>query len=69
MKLVIDRLEGEYAVCEECETKEIINLDRTIFPTGIKSGDLVEFIDGIITILPNDEIEERIKEKMNRLWK
>ena len=68
MKLIIDRLEGEYVVCEEQTTNEIINLDRTIFPAGVQSGDLVEFIDGMITILPNDETEERIREKMNNLW-
>ena len=68
MKLIIDRLEGEYVVCEEQNTNEIINLDRTIFPAGVQSGDLVEFIDGMITILPNDETEERIREKMNNLW-
>lgn len=69
MKLVVDRLEGEYVVCEIFGTKEIINLDRTIFPAGIKSGDLVEFADGTITPLKNDETRERIKEKMDNLWK
>jgi len=69
MKLTIDRIEGEFVVCETYGSAEIINLDRTIFPAGIRSGDLVEFIDGAITLLPNEETEKRIQEKMNNLWK
>lgn len=69
MKLIIDRAEGEYVVCEQYNSNEIINLDRTLFPPEIRSGDLIEFVDGIVTILPNDEIKERIEKKMNDLWK
>lgn len=69
MKLIIDRLEGEYVVCEECYSQEIINLDRSIFPPEIHSGELVEFVDGMITILPNEQTQRRIREKMNQLWK
>jgi len=69
MKLVIDRFECEYVVCENIENGEIINLDRLYFPTHAKEGDLVEFTDGIITILQNDETEKRIENKMNDLWK
>ena len=69
MKLIIDRTEGEYVVCEHYDSTEIINLDRTLFPAEIHSGDLVEFADGIVTILPNNEMKERIEKKMNELWK
>ena len=69
MKLTVDRIEENYAVCEVYDSKEIINLDISIFPSDIRSGDLVEFTDGVITLLPNSEIKERIKEKMDRLWK
>jgi len=69
MKLTVDRIEENYAVCEVDDSKEILNLDISIFPSDIRSGDLVEFTDGVITLLPNSEIKERIKEKMDRLWK
>ena len=69
MKLIIDRTEGEYVVCENYDSSEIINLDRTLFPAEIHSGDLIEFADGIVTILPNNEIKERIRKKMDELWK
>ena len=68
MKLIIDRIEGEYVVCERQDTKEMVNLDRFYFPTAAKEGDLIEFIDGTVTILKNDETINRIKEKMNKLW-
>lgn len=69
MKLIIDRIEGEYVVCENQETKEILNLDRTYFPSNAKDGDLIEFADGLVTILDNTEIKSRIQRKMNNLWK
>lgn len=69
MRLIIDRIEGEYVVCENSDTREIFNLDRAYFPANAKDGDLIEFADGIVTILNNDENEKRIKEKMNNLWK
>lgn len=68
MKLVVDRLEESFIVCEECESGKIINLDKALFPEDIASGNLVELTDGIITIIPNEETHERIKEKMDNLW-
>jgi len=68
MKLRVDRLEGEYVVCEDCNSSEIINLDRAIFSEEIHSGDLIELTDNTVTILPNDDVKKRIREKMNKLW-
>ena len=71
MKLIVDRIEGEYVVCEKCDTGEMVNLEKEFFPTEeIISGTLFDFSDDkTITILPNDEIQSRIEEKMNNLWK
>lgn len=69
MKLTIDRFEGEYVVCENTNTQEIVNLDRFYFPAECKEGDLVDFVDGAITVLDNSTAKERIKEKMEKLWK
>lgn len=68
MKLIIDRFECDYVACENSESGEIINLDRLYFPIHAKEGDLVEFVDGVITILQNEETQKRIEEKMNNLW-
>lgn len=69
MKFVVDRIEENFVVCENCETGEIINFNKDIFLEEIKSGVLFEFIDGVVNILSNEETHERIKEKMNNLWK
>lgn len=69
MKFVVDRVEGDYAVCENCDSKEMSNLEKAIFPEDIQAGTLFELIDGVVAILPNEETHERIKEKMDKLWK
>ena len=69
MELVVDRFEGEYAVCQECESKKVVNLPLNMFTAEIRSGDLVSLVDGKITVLPNDKLKEQIKEKISRLWK
>ena len=69
MKFVVDRIEEDFVVCENCESGEMTNFPKDIFPEEIKSGALFKIVDGVVTILPNDETHERIKEKMNMLWK
>lgn len=69
MKLVVDRIEGDYVVCENQETSEMINLDRFYFPENVKDGQLLDFSDGIITILSNEESKNDLRERMNKLWK
>lgn len=54
--LVIDRLEGEYAVCEDSETLKITKLPKVFLPQNVKEGDcLVQVgtdykIDAIATL-------------------
>ena len=55
MKLVVDRIEEEYVVCENQETSEIIILDKFCFPSNIKDGDTVEFLNEVATIVSNEE--------------
>ena len=69
MKFVVDRIEENYVVCEECNSGEMINIEKECFPSDIKSGTTFELLDGVITVLQNDETHERIKSKMNSLWK
>lgn len=41
--LIIDRLEGEYAVCEESESEIVRKIPKVLLPSGIREGDcLVE---------------------------
>lgn len=49
---VIDRFEGDVAVCEDCETGLVnLNLPRDRLPEGAKEGDCLNlFADGVITV-------------------
>jgi len=40
MKLVIDRFEGKYAVCET-EDKNMVNIERSELPDGAREGDVI----------------------------
>lgn len=40
MKLMIDKFEGNYAVCET-EDKKMINFDINKLPSGVKEGDVL----------------------------
>ena len=39
--LIIDRFEGEYAVCEDAETQKIRRLPKVFLPHGIREGDCI----------------------------
>ena len=66
----VDRFEGNYAVCENRATGQMVNIDTSKLPTGIKEGSLLIYKDGIFQIDKEiqKEIEERINKKINELW-
>jgi len=70
MKIIIDRFEGPYAVCEKYN-REMINIIRTSIPPEAAEGTVLTIQDGIITIdfeetnRKKAEIEELTKD----LWK
>lgn len=68
--LVIDRIEGKYAICENRQTKEMVNIDLKNLPDGIKEGTVLKCSDGKyeIDIKEQRNIENRIKQKMDNLW-
>lgn len=37
--LIIDRLEGEYAVCEDNDTEQMKKLPKVMLPSGAREGD------------------------------
>ena len=64
-KLIIDRFEGEFAVCET-EELEFINLPKAALPLGAKEGDVISVsIDESET----DKRKEKIDGLMNSLFK
>lgn len=69
MKLIIDRFEGSYAVCEK-EDRSVTNIERSKLPESAKEGDVLILKDGKFTV---DEAEtaarrKSIRKKMEDLW-
>jgi signal peptidase I len=71
MKFVIDRFEEGVAVCENIETRELINISVKFIPCGAKPGDVMEMRGGRL-YLDNPATLARYKiiaEKFSRLKK
>jgi len=71
VKYTIDRIEGNFAVCEKFSTKEIVNISLVELPVGIKEGMIIKYENGVYLIdrEETNNTANRIREKMNRLWK
>lgn len=69
-KLIIDRFEGDFAVCEQ-DDKSFINVLKTELPTNVKAGDCLIWNGELYTI--DSESTERkkkiIEEKFRKLMK
>lgn len=65
MRVIIDRFEGEFAVCEVSDDGRMINLPQKDLPEGAKPGDVLTISDGSITI-DNEETADR-KKRINNL--
>ncbi len=66
MKIYIDRIEGNIAVCE-LETGNMLDIPLDKLPMGAKEGTKLEETDGVYTFLDNSADRKRIQEKMKRL--
>lgn len=69
MKYVIDRFEGEYAICEN-ESGEMMKIERRKLPLEVVEGDVI-IIDGYIITIDRDETQKRkarIEKFMGELW-
>ena len=70
MKLIIDRFEGNFAVCEK-EDRTMINIEKNKIPTESKAGDVLSVteneivIDEIDTINRKKDIEKLTKDLWN----
>ena len=61
MKVIIDRFEGNYAVCEK-EDRAMIDISREKLPAGVKEGDVLDIVNEKISI-NIQETEKRKKER------
>jgi hypothetical protein len=70
MRVVIDRFEGGYAVCEE-EDRAMINIEKRRLPKGVKEGDVL-IINGDVIKIERQETNQKKEENkklMDELWK
>lgn len=70
MNYIVDRLEGEFAVCER-EDMVFENILRNVLPKNVREGDvLVRSEDGKLVV--DEECtkarREQIIKKMNQVW-
>ena len=66
----IDRFEGNFAVCEDRDTGEMVDFKRDDLPQNAKEGSILKCSNGKFEInsKQEQEVSERIKQKMDNLW-
>jgi hypothetical protein len=69
MKVIIDRFEGNYAVCEK-EDRTMINIEKNKIPTEAKEGSVLSVTEDEIAIDEEDTISRKkdIGELTKDLW-
>lgn len=70
-ELVIDRFEGEVAICEDRKTGEKMEIRKEQLEEGIREGSVIKKENGKYVQMKEKqkEIQERIEEKMKQIWK
>lgn len=64
MKVIIDRFEGNYAVCQK-EDMSMVNIEKRRIPVAAKEGDVLILSDKCISI--DKEETERLKKQMEKI--
>ena len=69
MRYIVDRIENEFAVCED-ENKEIVNIPIKELPSNITEKSIIYYIDNKYMINDEEQLkrEETIKQKMDSVW-
>ena len=66
MKVIIDRFEGNFAVCEK-EDRQMMDIERVKIPVAAKEGDVLDISNDKITI--DSETTEKRKKEIEELTK
>ncbi len=69
MSYIIDRFEGEFAICED-ETGAMHNIKKALLPASAAAGDCLEEINGAYVLDPQETARRReaIRGKLEALW-
>lgn len=70
MKLIVDRFEGDYAICER-EDGTMVDIEKHRLPEGVKEGHvlIIEGDDIIIDEKATEDRREHIRKLMEKLKK
>lgn len=70
-RFTIDRFEGNIAVLENRDTGEVFNINKNELPQEAKEGTILKLNNNKYEIDLEEQkiVEDRIKNKMNKLWK
>lgn len=70
-KFTVDRFEGDMAVLENRDTGELFNVSRNDLPQEVKEGTILKINNNKYEVDLEEQkiVEDRIKDKMNKLWK
>lgn len=71
-KYIIERIEENFLICENFETKEIEKFDIILMPYGSKEGDFIKYDETnkefVLDVKNTKKHRKRIKEKMDNVW-
>lgn len=69
MKYVIDRIEDNIVICQNLESKEMVEIEKNLLPQNIKDGTILLFENNEYKLdLKEEELRrKRISERFNRL--
>lgn len=70
-ELVIDRFEGDVAICEDRKTGEKKEIRKEQLEEGMREGSVIKKENGRYVQMKErqKEIQERIEEKIKQIWK
>jgi hypothetical protein len=69
MEYVIDRFEGNFAVCES-DSGDFIEIDKARLPEGVREGATIAVDNkGLISLADGSVREKRIADKMKAVWR
>ena len=60
MKLIVDRIEESIVVCENYDTKELVEIPKDKLTFSVRDGDILSLVDGVYTKDDNAK-KERIR--------
>jgi len=71
MDYIIDRFEGNFAVCQNMKNESIVNIEKSLIVGNAKEGDVITLDNGKYFFDEKKTSERRnlIKAKFDSLWK